>query len=170
MLPLEAGSWQLTATTAGFVAAQEYPTDSGGLVLVNPVSGHIAWRSTIGRPAFLEAPPVVVGPDLAMVVGLPNNGPSSLMLRSLATGSLVAKRTMPPQQAAPLTFTALGASRYGTGLVSGMGSELGFVGRLGPQGATWRASLPQPAQTPPVVLSSGWIAVQTEDLQCATAI
>jgi outer membrane protein assembly factor BamB len=53
VLPLEAGSWQLTATTAGIVAVQEYPTDNGGLVLVDPVSGHIAWRSTIGRPAFL---------------------------------------------------------------------------------------------------------------------
>ncbi|MGA3219339.1 MAG: hypothetical protein ABSE77_09760 [Acidimicrobiales bacterium] len=41
VLPLEAGSWQLTATTAGIVAAREYPTDDGGLVLLDPVSGRI---------------------------------------------------------------------------------------------------------------------------------
>jgi outer membrane protein assembly factor BamB len=164
VLPLEAGSWQLTATSGGIVAAQQYPTDNGGLVLVDPLNGHIAWRSTIGRPAFLEASPMVLGPDLAMVVGRPNNGPSSLLLRSLGTGSLVANRALRPEQA-PLSFTALGADLYGTGL--GRGGDPGFVERLGPNGVTWRAGLPQPAQAPPVALPSGWIAVQTEDLQCA---
>ena len=165
VLPLEAGSWQLTATTAGIVGVQEYPTDKGGLALVQPISGSIVWRSTIGQPAFLDVPPVVLGPDLAMVVGRPNNGPSSLLLRSLATGALVASGPLGPGQA-PLSFTALGSDLYGTGLGRGGG---GFVERLGPNGVTWRASLPQPAQTQPVALPSGWIAVQTEDLQCATA-
>jgi outer membrane protein assembly factor BamB len=166
VLPLDAGSWQLSATTAGIVAAQQYPTDNGGLVLVDPLNGHIAWRSTIGRPAFLEASPVVLGSDLAMVVGRPNNGPSSLLLRSPGTGSLVANRPLRPEQA-PLSFSALGADLYGTGL--GSGGEPGFVEQLGPNGVTWRAGLPQPGQAPPVALHGGWIAVQTEDLQCATA-
>jgi hypothetical protein len=165
-LLLEAGSWQLSATTTGVVAAQEYSTDDGGLALVQPISGRILWRSTIGRPAFLDTPPVASGPDMAMVVERPNNGPSSLLLRSQATGALVASRPLRPGQA-PLTFISLGADLYGTGL--GRGVELGFVERFGPSGVTWRTSLPQAAQAPPVALPNGWIAVQTEDRQCATA-
>ena len=33
----------------------------------------------------------------------------------------------------------------------------------------WRLILPQPAQTSPVALPEGGIAIQTEDLGCATA-
>jgi hypothetical protein len=130
-----------------------------------PLVANGSFRSANFRNSLLDVPPVVLGPDLAMVVGRPNNGPSSLLLRSLATGALVASGPLGPGQA-PLSFTALGSDLYGTGLGRGGG---GFVERLGPNGVTWRASLPQPAQTQPVALPSGWIAVQTEDLQCATA-
>ncbi len=61
-LALNAGSWQLTATTAGLVAVQDYPVDQGGLDLVEPATGHVAWRESIGDPAFLATAPVVSGP------------------------------------------------------------------------------------------------------------
>ena len=167
-LSLEAGSWQLTATTAGLVAVQDNPVDQGGLDLVEPATGHIAWRSTIGHPAFLATPPVVVGSDLAMVVQLPQNGPSFALLRHLTTGSLVASHRLGSSQV-PLTLAALGPDLYGTGLGPNGKTESGFIERIGPDGVLWWVTLPQPAQSSPVALPEGGIAVQTEDLECVTA-
>jgi hypothetical protein len=166
---LDAGSWQLTATTAGLVAVQNSPVDHGGLNLVEPATGHIAWRSSIGDPAFLATPPVAVGSDLAMVVQLPQNGPSLAALRNLTTGSLVARYRLGSNQV-PLTLTPLGPDLYGTGLGPDGKTESGFVERIGLDGVIWRLVLPQPAQTSPVALPGGGIAVQTEDLHCATAL
>jgi len=167
-LGLDAGSWQLTATTAGLVAVQNSPVDQGGLDLVEPATGHIAWRSSIGHPAFLATPPVVVGSDLAMVVQLPQDGPSFAALRKLTTGSLIARHRLGSSQV-PLTLAALGPDLYGTGLGPNGKTESGFVERIGLDGVIWRVILPQPAQTSPVALPEGRIAVQTEDLRCATA-
>ena len=168
-LGLDAGSWQLTATTAGLVAVQDYPVDQGGLDLVEPAKGHIAWRSTIGHPAFLATAPVVLGSDLAMVAQLPQNGPSFALLRHLTTGSSVARHRLGSSQV-PLTLAALGPDLYGTGLGPNGKTESGFVERIGPDGVIWRVILPQPAQSSPVALSEGRMAVQTEDLECATPL
>jgi outer membrane protein assembly factor BamB len=167
-LSLDAGSWQLTATTAGLVAVQEYPVDQGGLDLVEPATGHIAWRSSIGHPAFLATPPVAVGSNLAMVVQLPQDGPSFAALRNLTTGSLVASYRLRSSEV-PLTLAALGPDLYGTGLGPDRKTESGFVERIGFDGVIWRLILPQPAQTSPVALPEGGIAIQTEDLGCFTA-
>lgn len=169
VLSLDAGSWQLTATTAGLVAVQEYPVDQGGLDLVEPATGHVAWRESIGHPAFLASPPVVVGSNLAMVVQLPQDGPSFAALRNLTTGSLVVRHRLGSSQV-PLTLAALGPDLYGNGLWPEGRTESGFVERIGLDGVIWRVALPQPAQTSPVALAEGGIAVQTEDLGCATAL
>jgi hypothetical protein len=166
-LALDAGSWQLTATTAGLVAAQNFPVDQGGLDLVEPTTGHIAWRSSIGDPAFLATAPVVLGSNLAMLVQLPQDGPAFAALRNLTTGSLIARHRLASTEV-PLTLAALGPNLYGTGLGPDGKTESGFVERIGLDGVTWRAILPQPAQSSPVALPEGGIAVQTEDLQCAT--
>jgi outer membrane protein assembly factor BamB len=168
-LGLDAGSWQLTATPAGLVAVQDYPVDQGGLDLVEPATGHIAWRSSIGHPVFLASPPVVVGSNLAMVVQLPQDGPSFAALRNLTTGSLIARHRLGSSQV-PLTLAALGPDLYGNGLGPEGRTESGFVERIGLDGVIWRVALPQPAQTSPVALAEGGIAVQTEDLGCATAL
>jgi hypothetical protein len=169
VLSLDAGSWQLTATTAGLVAVQEYPVDQGGLDLVEPATGHVAWRASIGHPAFLASPPVVVGSNLAMVVQLPQDGPSFAALRNLTTGSLVVRDRLGSSQI-PLTLAALGPDLYGNGLGPEGRTESGFVERIGLDGVIWRVALPQPAQTSPVAVAEGGIAVQTEDLGCATAL
>jgi hypothetical protein len=101
-----------------------------------------------------------------MVVDRPNNGRSSLLLRNLTTGSLVANRLLRPGQV-PLAWTALGTALYGTGLGTG---DQGFVERFGPGGVIWRTNLPQPALIAPVSLPNGSIAVQSEDPQCGLTI
>ena len=114
-LGLDAGSWQLTATTAGLVAVQDYPVDQGGLDLVEPATGHIAWRSSIGHPAFLATEPVVVGSDLAMVVQLPQNGPSFALLRHLTTGSSVASTASDPVRSSHPRRARTGSVRHWPG-------------------------------------------------------
>ena len=156
----------MTSTAAGVVAVQVSPVDQGGLDLIHPATGRTAWRSTLGHPAFPATTAVVTGTDLAMVVNRPQNDPSFLLLRHLSTGSLVAHRRLRSGQV-PLTLSALGPHLYGTGLGHNAETEYGFVERLSPQGVTWRVRLPQPAQTSPVALPGGGLAVQTEDLGCA---
>ena len=163
-LPLEAGSWVLTATTAGLVAVQQNPVDRGGIDLIEPATGRIAWRSSIGRPAFLATATVVIGSDLATIVDRPDNGPSFAVRLRLTTGVLQERLRLKSDQV-PLALTVLRSHEYGTGLGSGA-SESGFVEQLGAQGVTWRAELPQPAQTTAVALPDGGVAVQTEDLMC----
>lgn len=139
----DARPWQLTATTTGLVAAQNSPVNHGGLDLVEPATGRIAWRSTIGHPAFLAAP-AVVGSNIGMVVQLPQNGPSFALLRNLTTGSLVARYRLGSSQA-PLTFAVLGPDLYGPGFGRNGKTASGFVERIGLDGVIWRVILPQPA-------------------------
>ncbi len=102
-----------------------------------------------------------------MLVQLPQDGPAFAALRNLTTGSLIARHRLASTEV-PLTLAALGPNLYGTGLGPDGKTESGFVERIGLDGVTWRAILPQPAQSSPVALPEGGIAVQTEDLQCAT--
>ena len=76
----------------------------------------------------------------------------------------------PRIQSGPLTLAALGPDLYGTGLGPNGKTESGFIERIGSDGVIWRVTLPQPAQTSPVALPEGGIAVQTEDLGCATPL
>jgi outer membrane protein assembly factor BamB len=163
-LPLDAGYWLLTATTAGLVAVQQDPVDHGGIDFIEPATGRIAWRSSVGRPAFLATSTVVIGPDLAAIVDRPDNGPSFAVRIRQKTGVIQARLRLKSNQV-PLTLTVLGSNEYGTGLGSGA-SESGFVEEFGAHGVTWRAELPQPAQTTALALPDGGIAVQTEDLVC----
>jgi hypothetical protein len=103
-----------------------------------------------------------------MVVQLPQDGPSFAALRNLTTGSLVASYRLRSSEV-PLTLAALGPDLYGTGLGPDRKTESGFVERIGFDGVIWRLILPQPAQTSPVALPEGGIAIQTEDLGCFTA-
>jgi hypothetical protein len=110
-LPLDAGSWMLTATTAGLVAVQENPVDQGGIDLIEPATGRISWRSSIGRPAYLATATVVFGSDLATIVDRPDNGPSSAVRLRLTTGVLQAKLRLKPDQV-PLTLTVLRSHEF----------------------------------------------------------
>jgi hypothetical protein len=164
-LPLAAGSWSLTATTAGLVALQEYPVDRGGIDLIDPASGRIAWKSSIGRPAFTGTGTIVIGSALTTIVDRPDNGPTFSVRLRLTTGVLQAKLRLKSDQV-PLAITVLRSREYGTGFGSGA-SESGFVEEVGAHGVTWRAELPQPAQNPALALPDGGIAVETEDFECA---
>ena len=168
VLSLDAGSWQLTATTAGLVAVQ----NAGRPRWPRPRrAGHGPHRLA-GKhrsPSLFGEPSCRLGSNLAMVVQLPQDGPSFAALRNLTTGSLVVRHRLASSQV-PLTLAALGPDLYGNGLGPDGKTESGFVERIGLDGVIWRVVLPQPAQTSPVALAEGGIAVQTEDLGCATPL
>jgi len=168
-LGLDAGSWQLTARRPAWS-----PFRITRWTKVASTSSSRPQATSPGGPASVTQPswqalPLSSGPISRWSCNCPRTVRRSRPCGNLTTGSLIARHRLGSSQV-PLTLAALGPDLYGTGLGPDGKTESGFVERIGLDGVIWRLILPQPAQTSPVALPEGGIAIQTEDLQCATAL
>jgi outer membrane protein assembly factor BamB len=164
-LRLRADYGPVTATSSGFLLTQQNPVDHGGLALINPTTGAVAWEAT-ARTASWQSMPATSGKYLATIEGRPNNSTSYYQLRGIEDGQLVVD-------------TPLSANSHVAGLTGDGGERVfevgdddssgGFVALLAGATTPWSVRLPQIVQAPALAVSGG-AYIQTENPVCASAV